>query len=336
MSRNPPFGAHPFPEPSESVKAAAQDWVVRQDRGLTPAETAEFHRWLAEDPLHAIAWEEHSHLLDRMDRLTVNRAVATGTRRQSAWLRWAPLLAAASVVIMALAIRPGEVPAMVPASPAAKPGPTSVAVVPAATPAGSPVAKMGAATTGNNATVAPLSQLRGAGGIAASRLPEGAEVRRLSDGSVVYLKAGAEFYERFSQTYRSVKLVRGEAMFDVAPNDDRLFVLTAGVRGSSGEVAVATAEGWFDVTVLDDSVETRIITGKVKISAAALLVAASRMGSDYNGTITEAGLIARIEYPSKVDSDIHVAQLAPTEITDLMAWKRAVETSALPVNLDRR
>ncbi|MET0337466.1 MAG: FecR domain-containing protein [Caulobacter sp.] len=37
-------------KPSNPIDRAAADWVVRRDRGLSPAETAELEAWLAEDP----------------------------------------------------------------------------------------------------------------------------------------------------------------------------------------------------------------------------------------------------------------------------------------------
>lgn len=323
----PSFGPDAFPEPSESMRAAGREWLVRCDRGLTPAEKAEFHRWLAADPLHAVAWEEGANLLEHMDRLTVSRALIRDPSIRVRRWRWIPALAiTAAVLAVALIVGFRQTPNQPsPVTPPAAPGSAAAATRDVVAPAGNAVVSSGAVSIAVPAV--PSDRSRSAGTVTDGQL------RRLSDGTVVFLKPGAEFYERFTEKYRAVNLVQGEAMFDVAPTDSRLFVMTAGVRATSGEVAVATTEGWFDVAVHDGIVETKVITGRVKVSPAQLLVAASREGSEYNGTITEAGLIARIEYPSKVDSDIHVLPLAPSEITELMAWKRSVETATLPVSL---
>jgi transmembrane sensor len=54
------------------------------------------------------------------------------------------------------------------------------------------------------------------------------KVVALKDGSVVTLNTASEIVVNFSQQLRSVELVRGEALFDVAKNRARPFVVAAG------------------------------------------------------------------------------------------------------------
>jgi transmembrane sensor len=54
------------------------------------------------------------------------------------------------------------------------------------------------------------------------------KVVALKDGSVVTLNTASEIVVNYSDTLRSVELVRGEALFDVAKNKARPFVVAAG------------------------------------------------------------------------------------------------------------
>lgn len=54
------------------------------------------------------------------------------------------------------------------------------------------------------------------------------KVLALQDGSVVTLNTVSEILVHYSDTLRSVELIRGEALFDVAKHKSRSFVVTAG------------------------------------------------------------------------------------------------------------
>ena len=54
------------------------------------------------------------------------------------------------------------------------------------------------------------------------------KVVALKDGSVVTLNTASEIHVNYSETLRSVELIQGEALFDVAKNKTRPFVVTAG------------------------------------------------------------------------------------------------------------
>ena len=47
----------------------AASWVMRHDRGLSPAEQDEFLQWLAADPCHGEAMARHRRAWENFDRL---------------------------------------------------------------------------------------------------------------------------------------------------------------------------------------------------------------------------------------------------------------------------
>lgn len=83
----------------------------------------------------------------------------------------------------------------------------------------------------------------------------------LEDGSVVELNAQSKVSVTFTETQRDVKLVRGQALFNVAKNPQRPFVVHAGNREI---VAVGTE---FDVRLDTHSVQVTLIEGKVRITS---------------------------------------------------------------------
>lgn len=89
----------------------------------------------------------------------------------------------------------------------------------------------------------------------------------LPDGSIVELKTGARIAVEFASTVRRVRLVEGEAHFQVAKNPARPFVVTA---GDVDVVAVGTA---FTVEHAAGAVEVLVTEGRVAVDAAKHTVA---------------------------------------------------------------
>jgi len=85
------------------------------------------------------------------------------------------------------------------------------------------------------------------------------ERRELPDGSIVELRAGAEIELAFLPEARTVRLLRGEALFDVASDPSRPFVVAAGLVHFR---AVGTA---FSVGLRADSVEMLVTEGTVEV-----------------------------------------------------------------------
>lgn len=75
-------------------------------------------------------------------------------------------------------------------------------------------------------TVGTWQVLRGRGRFSTAKGET--KVIALQDGSVVTLNTASEIQVRYSQGVRSVELIRGEALFDVAKNKARPFVVAAG------------------------------------------------------------------------------------------------------------
>src|SRR5258708_2799906 len=92
---------------------------------------------------------------------------------------------------------------------------------------------------------------------------------RLPDGSKVELNSGSEVAEHFTAAERRIRLVRGEAHFEVAKNPLRPFIVEA---DNISVRAVGTA---FDVRLGATSVDVLVTEGKVDVTAADRPLAAS-------------------------------------------------------------
>ncbi len=82
----------------------------------------------------------------------------------------------------------------------------------------------------------------------------------LEDGSRVELNDGAEIAVRYSATRRDVRLLRGEALFTVAKNPERPFVVTTGrieARAVGTAFALQLAETEVDLLVTEGRVAVR-------------------------------------------------------------------------------
>lgn len=208
--------------PSDDLTAHAADWLARRDAGLSPAEQAEFDRWLARDPRHSDAVAEletawavvtRPRAIGRESQVLAQlelRARARRRQRQFGFAFGSLALAAAAAVAFLV---PPRVP--VPAAPAA-----------------------------TAATAVATIQLR-------------PDRQVLADGSVVELNAAAEIIVDFSPARRAVKLVRGEAHFAVAKDPGRPFVVSAGavdVQAVGTEFSVGVAARQIEVLVTEGRV----------------------------------------------------------------------------------
>lgn len=208
---------------SKTVLGAAADWLVLRDTApLSEKEQAEFEGWLAEDPVHRAAYEEVARAWDEFDEVgAATLQVETGAR---------------STV----------------------------------------VAFSGAGVTARRPR---LTVLRRAvmGAVAASILVfaiAGADIRMrfqadamtaigetstvsLSDGSIVVLNSNSAIAVNYEADERRIRLLRGEAQFDVVSNPSRPFRVVAGdgVSTALGTVFLVRrrAEG-AQITVLEGRV----------------------------------------------------------------------------------
>jgi transmembrane sensor len=205
----------------------AANWLVRRDRGLSPAEQDEYLQWLRADPRHTEAVTQHAAALERMMQLyewqpghdtTPNPDLFKASRSASAlrWARtnrlWSGGLAAAAAGVIGFFVLQSPHDA-------------------------APVA------------VVPKSYLH-----VNERLA-------LPDGSRIELKDGSKVVVQYSETERRVKLTGGEAHFTVWKDTSRPFIVDA----SGVEVrAVGTA---FNVRLEENTVEVLVTEGVVKVAS---------------------------------------------------------------------
>jgi transmembrane sensor len=110
------------------------------------------------------------------------------------------------------------------------------------------------------------------------------KVIALKDGSVVTLNTDSEMRVHYSDTLRSVELIRGEALFDVAKNGARPFVVAA------GDTRVRVVGTSFSVRHLDATpVQVLVREGIVEVfkpaaGAAPVRITANNMAVDDGGS----------------------------------------------------
>lgn len=218
---------------SSPAGRAAAEWVLRHDRGLAAGEQDEFSQWLAADPAHRAAWAEHRWGWDELDRL-------------------AGLQTSVRAVPDPDLLKPGKARRLIPALPPSLPLLLSLSFAAAATLAfaaffwSRPAAPFPPATVAAVAPATPLALI---------------ERRELPEGSVIELNRGAIVEARFSPGERRVKLLRGEAHFNVAPDATRPFVVDA------GGVAVRAVGTAFNVRLDSAAVEILVTEGQVAVGA---------------------------------------------------------------------
>ncbi len=215
--------------PRESVDAEAAAWLARLDRGdLADSERLELSEWLAEDARHAAALKSSIAFWEDFDELARDigaerRASATyGSRR--ARRAFGPLALAVSGVAAVVVAAFVLLPGMV-GEPSLDP----------------PVADFG------------LTAETGLGEHRTIVLPDASEASLNSDTLIDIEYTAGE---------RRVRLLRGEARFEVAHDPDRPFAVLA-----SGRVieAVGTA---FVVKIQGDETLVSVSEGQVRVAAA--------------------------------------------------------------------
>lgn len=101
----------------------------------------------------------------------------------------------------------------------------------------------------------------------------------LDDGSRIALNSNSKVKIEFTESRRTVRLLRGEAFFEVAHNQQRPFVVIA---GDNQVTAVGTA---FEVRYEPDHIDVTLVEGKVNVtSTAELLEVPASVSSSLSGT----------------------------------------------------
>jgi len=207
---------------SPAFRREAARWLARHDRGLTGAEQDAFHQWLAADPRHGEWFARHRRGWDRLDGLAA----------------WQPQHGAepnpdvlAQTARRAWWLRPAPLAA-------------AAALV----------------LLAGGLAWKQFSPPMSAHASATAAQAGGYERRVLDDGSVVELTGGAELDVNFTPQERRVALRRGEALFTVAKNPARPFIVRA---GGVNVRAVGTA---FNVRLGADRVEVLVTEGRVQVA----------------------------------------------------------------------
>ena len=107
---------------------------------------------------------------------------------------------------------------------------------------------------------------------------------RLPDGSKVELNSGSEVAEHFTATERRIRLVRGEAHFEVAKNPLRPFIVEA------DNVAVRAVGTAFDVRLGATAVDVLVTEGKVGVTTAGDRPPSGPAGASHRDGTTPAAL----------------------------------------------
>ncbi len=289
---NPP-SPHTVPTPA-ALKAASR-WQVRHEAGLTPAEQADFTTWHAASPDHALAWRQVAATarmlgqLNRDDTTVADLLLELARRRRRR--TWKVVtgtglglaLAAAAMFLVVLRV------------PAPTPGVARVeSVVP-------PAQAIETAQAPTNA----------------SDLLIRADRRILADGSRIELNAGARLTVRYTATIREVTLLSGDALFTVAKNPDRPFIVRAGgveVRAVGTAFAVQHASRGIDVLVTEGSVAvTPVATAGDPQAAKATPAAAVLVG---------AGNVLALPPTTTPDARPSPQALSTDVIRQRLAWAR--------------
>lgn len=136
------------------------------------------------------------------------------------------------------------------------------------------------------------------------------EYRRLvlDDGSLLQLNTDTEVKVQLEHEVRSIRMLKGEAHFDVAPNKQRPFQVTA---GRTMVTAVGTA---FTVRMrADDEVEVLVTEGSVALTPI--------VAGGHAPRLPPLRPIAAGEMADAKPGSIAVRAVAPAELTQRTAWQ---------------
>lgn len=140
----------------------------------------------------------------------------------------------------------------------------------------------------------------------------------LEDGSIVYLNTNTEIKVAFSAQDRQIEIVRGEALFDVAHDTQRPFVVSA---AGNTVTAVGTA---FNVQLLDDDhFELLVTEGKVLLKNEQQSSINKQNSSQHplngNGTLLIAGQKTLVAQDLAQTTTLNLEQ-----IQNDLAWRQGI------------
>ena len=227
----------------DRATAEAARWLVALEEDPDNAELrARFEAWLSASPAHAAAWADTSDIYDMMAQ--------TPPAHHD---HWAPYVDADGGAEPAAAARRNRQPPSGPLSHRRRRRPADRRIA------------LGVAAGALAACLAivflPSVLLR----IEADHVTSTAELRSLTleDGSRVRLGPDTALAVDFHGTARGVRLLKGQAFFEVAPSPDRDF------RVATGELTVTVLGTAFDVRLGDEGAAVAVRHGRVSVDRTA-------------------------------------------------------------------
>ena len=211
-----------------SAQKIAADWIARGDRGLSPEQQKKMAAWEAADPRHAVELARLRNtwrVLGTADEVPGMMEYARGLEQKALRRRQRPAWTAKVYLASGIA--------------------AAVMLV----------WTLGWTPTGLKPKAAESGRY--------SVIPSSAQRLTLSDGSIVELNGDSAVEPAFSATERQVRLLRGEAHFDVMKDPARPFSVTAGA------VVVRAVGTAFNVRMETAAVEVLVTEGKVRVNDAA-------------------------------------------------------------------
>ncbi|MGC3981858.1 MAG: FecR domain-containing protein [Steroidobacteraceae bacterium] len=270
-----------FPNEQVIVEQAAS-WIVRLDKGLVGDEMAELQTWL-QDTGHRNALFEVAQLWDRMDVLNEIAELFPLQRRRFSTV-W--LYAASAVCVLVL----------------------SAMVMSRWTSFGREVYRASAAALFGPEQLDTIYRTA-IGKQQSARLP---------DGSVVTLNTDTQLQVHYTATDRKLELLQGEASFEVAKGDARIFTVWVGENQFK---AVGTA---FNIRVNSaHEVKLMVTEGKVKVVVPPIQEMAGVASNASNGAATEIMIDAGKEV-AIANAMQTVERVTPDKIEAVTAWKRGM------------
>lgn len=265
------------------IDLAAAEWLIKQDRGFTPAEQDEFFQWLAADPRHgewlarhrATWWELNALAQWRPEHAAepnpdlLAPAKFNRHRARIVWF-WSGALAAAAglALVFSLWHQPKVAPQVTPA-------PAELAA-------------------------------------------QSYERRVLEDGSTIELNRGARVAVDYTGTERRVRLLQGEALFTVAKNAARPFIVhAAGIDVRAIGTAFNVRLGADDVAVLVTSGRVQVAPPVPETSLASTAMAAAAVAIP----VLEAGDSVVVPLAATAANLPQVTRLTETEVARQLVWQ---------------
>lgn len=275
------------PEDEARIDFEAAEWLVLRDRGLTARQQDDFLQWLSADPRHGEWFRRHQQTWRDLDLLDQWRPEHSAEPNPDLLARPRRRLTAWVIPLLAAAAAGAVVLWWLPAAHRA--------------PAGADAPPAPAVTVAHTY-----------------------ENRVLEDGSVVQLNAGAELAVDYRPEERRVRLIRGEAHFQVAKNKARPFIVSA------GGVAVRAVGTAFNVKLDAAQVEVLVTEGRVRVNPPD---DAARAAPPAGPLMVDAGQRTVVGLPGH-EIPLRVSHVSDRDMVRYLAWQpKMLDFNATPLRV---